>query len=127
MKQRRLAIAAHRRRSSLTAAACGGSGGATGIASLDGGSDDARHHHHHRHARVDREQAMLDFTQCMRDQGIDMADPTADENGNFQMMRPSGGGEGGDFDPADREAMQAARAPAPSTSRAWPSSSTAPT
>ena len=25
------------------------------------------------------------------------------------MMRPSGGGEGGEFDPADREAMQAAR------------------
>jgi len=52
---------------------------------------------------------MLDFAQCMRDQGIDMEDPTLDENGSFQMMRPSGGGEGGDFDPADREATQAAR------------------
>ncbi len=52
---------------------------------------------------------MLDFAQCMREHGVDMEDPTTDENGNFQMMRPSGGGEGGEFDPEDREAMQAAR------------------
>ncbi len=58
---------------------------------------------------VDREQAMLDFAQCMRDHGVDMEDPTVDENGDFRMVRPSGGGESGEFEPGDREAMQAAR------------------
>ena len=94
----------------LMVAGCGGSGDGTGIASLEGGSDDPTATTATADTTaVDPEQAMLDFAQCMRDQGIDMADPTTDENGNFQMMRPSGGGEGGEFDPADREAMQAAR------------------
>lgn len=94
----------------LLAAGCGGGDGSVGIASLDSGSDDSTATTTTTDTTaVDPEQAMLEFTQCMREQGIDMADPTTDENGNFQMMRPSGGGEGGEFDPADREAMRAAR------------------
>jgi len=31
------------------------------------------------------EAAMLDFTQCMREQGVDIGDPTMDANGNLQM------------------------------------------
>jgi len=92
----------------LVAAGCGGSGSSDTIASLEsdaGGTTTSAA----TGTTVDQEQAMLDFAQCMRDQGIDMADPTVDENGNFQMMRPSGGGVNGEFDPADREAMQAAR------------------
>jgi hypothetical protein len=93
----------------LTAAGCGGSGSSGGIASLDAGDEGATATTAATGTTMDQEQAMLDFAQCMRDQGIDMADPTVDANGNFQMMRPSGSGEGGEFNPADREAMQAAR------------------
>jgi hypothetical protein len=88
-------------------AGCGGSGGSQGIASLDAATGDSPSTTAAAE-EVDSEQAMLDYAQCMRDNGVDMEDPTLDENGNFQMVRPSGGGEGGAFDPADREAMQAA-------------------
>jgi hypothetical protein len=88
-------------------AGCGGSGGSQGIASLDAATGDSTSTTAAAE-EVDSEQAMLDYAQCMRDNGVDMEDPTLDENGNFQMVRPSGGGEGGAFDPADREAMQAA-------------------
>jgi len=93
----------------LTAAACSGSGTSGGIASLEDDSGEATITTGAADDQVDPEQAMLDFAQCMRDQGIDMEDPTLDENGNFTMLRPTGGGEEGGFDPADREAMQAAR------------------
>ncbi len=55
---------------------------------------------------VDVEQAMLDFTQCLRDHGIDVPDPTVDDSGNFRFVRPQGLAEGNpDF---DREEMRAA-------------------
>jgi hypothetical protein len=92
----------------LLVAGCGGSGGTQGIASVEGATGDSTSTTAAAE-EVDSEQAMLDYAQCMRDNGVDMEDPTADENGNFQMMRPSGGGENGEFDPADREAMQAAQ------------------
>lgn len=34
---------------------------------------------------VDQEQALMEFAQCMRDQGIDMADPTVDADGNLSL------------------------------------------
>jgi hypothetical protein len=37
-----------------------------------------------------REAAFDKFTQCMRDHGINMADPTTDANGNLQLSRPTG-------------------------------------
>jgi hypothetical protein len=89
-------------------AGCGGSGGTQGIASLEGASSESNSTTTATQD-VDPEQAMLDYAQCMRDNGVDMEDPTADENGNFQMMRPSGSGDGGEFSATDREAMQAAR------------------
>jgi hypothetical protein len=97
----------------LMVAACGGSGGTQAIASLQTGSDDATSTTAATDTTVDPEQAMLDFAQCMRDHGIDMADPTTDANGNFTIQRPNQGasssGTSGDFSTADREAMQAAR------------------
>jgi hypothetical protein len=90
----------------LLAAGCGGGAGSAGIASLEGQDAGTTTTTAATGTTLDREQALLDFAQCMRDQGIDMEDPTMDENGTFHMVRPSGGGEG---DPADREAMQAAR------------------
>ena len=93
----------------LLAAGCGGGAGSAGIASLEGQDAGTTTTTAATGTTLDREQALLDFAQCMRDQGIDMEDPTMDENGTFHMVRPSGGGEVGEFDPADREAMQAAR------------------
>jgi len=89
-------------------AGCGGSGSSPGVASLEGDTSGTTTTAA-TGTTVDPEQALLDFAQCMRDQGIDMEDPTIDENGSFRMARPSGGGEGGEFDPAGREAMRAAR------------------
>ncbi len=34
---------------------------------------------------VEAEQAMLDFTQCLRDQGLDVGDPTMGADGNLQL------------------------------------------
>jgi hypothetical protein len=93
----------------MVVAGCGGSGDAEGLASLQGSSDDSTATTEANGTTVDSEQAMLDFAQCMRDHGVDYQDPTVDENGNMVMQRPSGGGEGGGFDPADRDAMEAAR------------------
>lgn len=42
------------------------------------------------------EEEVLKWVQCMRDQGLDIADPTVDSNGNLVLGRPGGfGGAGG--------------------------------
>lgn len=93
----------------LVAAACGGSSGddGSGVASLsalDGGTDDGATGVN-TDAEVDPELAMLELTQCIRDQGIDIADPTVDADGNPQLSRPEFGEDG----PPEgfREAIQA--------------------
>lgn len=53
---------------------------------------------------VDAEAAMLEFAQCLRDQGIDVEDPTVDADGNVLPPRPAGG-----FDDIDREALGTAQ------------------
>jgi len=94
----------------MLAAACGGTGDTAGIASLEGDSESTTSTTTAAAAEaVDPEQAMLDYAACMRENGVDMEDPTVDENGNFQIMRPSGGGEGGEFSAADRDTMRGAR------------------
>ena len=75
----------------LVAAACGGGeDGESGVASLstvdDGGNGSAAGVTGD--GAVDPEQAMLDLTQCLRDQGIEIADPTVDAEGNPQLARP---------------------------------------
>lgn len=55
---------------------------------------------------ADDESQLLAFAACMRENGVDMADPTVDADGNLQLGRP------GNLDPADRgsiEDTQAAR------------------
>lgn len=53
------------------------------------------------------EAALLAFTQCMRDQGIDdMPDPTVDSEGNVQIQRPPGDQHD---DPGQHERFAAAR------------------
>ena len=79
----------------LLAAACGGDdNGEPGVATLDDtvapvsdGSDIA----------VDTEQQLLQFATCMREQGIDLPDPTVDADGNVQVVPPPG------FQPGDLE------------------------
>ena len=56
---------------------------------------------------VDTEEAMLAFAQCMRDEGVDFADPAVGDDGELRFA-PGGGGEGG-FDADAREVMQTAR------------------
>ncbi len=87
----------------LLAAACSGSDDTdAGVASLDAptanvdaaaGTDDV----------VDEEQAFLDFSACMREQGLDFGDPTVDADGNVRLDPPAR--VEGEF---DRDAMQAA-------------------
>jgi hypothetical protein len=84
----------------LVMSACGGDSD-NGVATLEGSevaiAEDGEP------TDVDREEAMLDYAQCLRDQGIDVADPTVDENGNLRPPRPVEGQN------IDREAFRAAQ------------------
>jgi hypothetical protein len=71
----------------LMASACSDSGDSAEIASLD--TDSANTSEDDSDGDVDpeaeSEAAMLAFTQCLRDQGIDVDDPTMDADGNMQL------------------------------------------
>jgi len=86
----------------LLASACGGSDGdGDGVATLEADetattivdSDQPD-------TDVDSEQAMLDFAACMRDNGVDIEDPTVDASGNLQFggFRPGPGEDQAEFD-----------------------------
>lgn len=70
----------------LVAASCGGGDG-DDVASLTT-SDAAQEST--TTAPFDQEQALIDFSQCMRDQGVDFPDPIVDANGypRFEMEDP---------------------------------------
>ena len=91
----------------LVAAGCGGGSDADGVASLESDTEvlaaDPNAATEVVTTEVDDEEAMLAFTQCLRDQGLDIADPEVDDEGNLRLARP---GQDADF---DREAFQAAR------------------
>lgn len=84
-------------------AACGGGADAGGeVATLSGESaanaDDAAA----TGDEVDSSQALLDFAACMRENGVEMDDPTFDAEGNVQGFGPGGSGgvgAGQGFDP----------------------------
>ncbi|MGA9596943.1 MAG: hypothetical protein WBV06_12335 [Acidimicrobiia bacterium] len=89
----------------LAATACGGSDHSSeGVATLEaadtattdatGTTDPA--------GAVDQEQAMLAFAACMRDNGVDMQDPTVDADGNVQFGGFGGGPQSSD---ADRQSI----------------------
>ena len=89
----------------LVAAACGGSAGADeGVASLD---DSTQLDTVSTTAAPEgtREEALLAFTACLRDEGFDVEDPTVDSEGNLRLARPAEAQEE-DF---DRDAYRAAR------------------
>jgi len=90
----------------LVATACGGSAGADdGVASLDDSvaSDAAPAT---AAPAVSQEEALLAFTACLRDRGIDVPDPEMDADGNLQLSRPAAAQEDPNF---DRDAFRVAR------------------
>jgi hypothetical protein len=69
----------------LVAGACSDSGDSTQIASLETGSAETSEDERDVDEIAESEAAMLAFTQCLRDQGIDVDDPTMDADGNMQL------------------------------------------
>jgi hypothetical protein len=67
----------------VVAAACGG-GGDSGIASLEESSATTADP-----SGPDAEAALLQFTQCLRDQGLDIDDPVPDVEGNLEFTPQS--------------------------------------
>lgn len=89
----------------LTLAACSSGGADDGVATLgDGNSGSGAS----ASPSIDPEDALADFAQCMRDNGIeDFPDPQVDENGQIIFGGP-GGGDGGPPSDADLQDLQAA-------------------
>jgi hypothetical protein len=65
----------------LLAAACGGTGNASTGASTGASA-------------AEREAALLNFSKCMRQHGVNIPDPTVDANGNVQLRPPQGSSAG---------------------------------
>jgi hypothetical protein len=94
-------------------AACGGSGGAESpeVASLDDGttttdSSNSDGTDNSEASPEDREQALLDYAECMRDHGIDMPDPQiSSEDGGGILIQQEG--DGADMNPESEEFQQA--------------------
>lgn len=91
----------------LTLAACGSSSADTQVASLSGGSTATGDSTSTTLSDADRQQALLDYAACMRENGVEMADPTFNADGSVQFGGAQGGGGGG-FDPGS-ETFQAAQ------------------
>ncbi|MCC6832360.1 MAG: hypothetical protein IT200_13520 [Thermoleophilia bacterium] len=65
-------------------------------------------------SQADRDEALLKFAKCMREQGVDYPDPQPDENGNLRPQRPdaTGTGDRAEFQTAQeacRQYLEAAR------------------
>lgn len=92
----------------LVAAACGGGDSDSGVASLEVSGDEvAAISDGAATAEVDQEEAVLAFAACMRDNGVDMEDPSVDADGNIRLNFRGNAvpGEEG----FDREAVRAAQ------------------
>jgi hypothetical protein len=72
----------------LLAAGCSSKSDSPGVATAGGSGDQASAT---TAPKADREQQALRFTQCMREQGVNMADPTVDADGNVRLRPPMGG------------------------------------
>ncbi len=85
---RRLSITAIGVAASIALAACGGSSSASSkVATLSNSNSSGATS---TTVKVNTQEALLAYASCMRDNGVNMADPTFDANGN-----PTGGGFGG--------------------------------
>jgi hypothetical protein len=75
----------------LVAAACGGPTGSNGVASLSS-ANPAGASAAPSDGPVDFQQALLDYTQCLRDNGLDVPDPQFGADGGPQFGGGTGGG-----------------------------------
>jgi hypothetical protein len=97
----------------LLVSACGGGGEAGAQVASLAADDDASGTAEAAQTEVDSQQASLDFAQCLRDNGLDVADPTFDEEGNLEGGLFGGGpggpgaGSGEGLDPGSGEAQAA--------------------
>lgn len=91
----------------LIVASCGGtSSSSSGVASLEE-STDTTAVVAGATSDVDSEQALLDFAACMRENGVDIEDPTVDADGNLEFGRIRDQVAEGDIE-IDRESIRAA-------------------
>lgn len=79
----------------LLGASCGGVATSDGVASLSDPADAVTGSETAEAQELTREEALLAFTACLREHGVDIEDPTVDANGNVQLSRPGGGPGGG--------------------------------
>ena len=85
----------------LLAAACGGADADSGVASLDSETQAEQAED----AAIDsasEEEAVMAFTVCLRDEGLDVEDPIVDDQGNLRPPRMR------DIESVDRESAEAA-------------------
>ena len=98
----------------LAAAGCGSGGGGqhNGVASLSGHTATTRGRGGNKGDKKAFEDAMLDFSRCMREHGVDMPDPTFSDNGSGGGMvaKVVGGGPMSGGAKPDDKTMQAAQA-----------------
>jgi len=88
----------------LVTAACG-SGSGEGVASLDDTATTTTTTPEQ--AAATMEEAMLAFTECLREHGLDVEDPDFNGQGGFGIMIPRGEGDIGGPDEETRAAMEA--------------------
>jgi hypothetical protein len=87
-------------------AACGDDSDDPGVASLDEGADAAAAS---ATATGDAEEELLAYTECLRDQGLDVPDPEVDADGNLVLGGGGGGGPGAGGGLPDQEEFEAAQ------------------
>jgi hypothetical protein len=85
----------------MLAAACGSGTSDTGVASLAGDARDSQVSETTVPGPSD-EEAVLAYTACLRDEGLDVDDPTVDADGNLRPPRPRG------LEGTDQESARAA-------------------
>ena len=69
----------------LLISACGGESATTKIASLEDPTDAATATTEAIDPEVTMEEGLIAFTECLREQGLEVGDPTVDADGNLQM------------------------------------------
>jgi hypothetical protein len=93
----------------LLLAACGGSQASDddGVASLDDGGGTASEAAASE-SPTDAEEALLEYVECLRGEGLDVPDPQVNADGQLQFGGPGGpgGGDGEAIDPEEFEAAQ---------------------
>lgn len=79
----------------LALAACGGDDASNGVATLETSTTEASSTET-TVAAVDSEEQLIAFTQCMRDEGVDIGDPIVDADGNIAFGAVVGDASDGD-------------------------------